>query len=90
MQSVCAAGWYFSAKVEEMQGTGNMDQGPGRQGLGGTMNREWHKEHKMPSGATAKERIEWHLEHTKNCACRPFPKELLERLSEKQRLVVRA
>jgi hypothetical protein len=41
------------------------------------MNREWHKEHKMPAGATEKERIEWHLEHTRNCTCRPFPKKLL-------------
>ncbi len=39
------------------------------------MNREWHKEHKMPAGATEKERIEWHLEHARNCACRPIPKE---------------
>jgi hypothetical protein len=41
------------------------------------MNREWHKEHKMPAGATEKERIEWHLEHARNCTCRPFPKKLL-------------
>ncbi len=47
------------------------------------MNREWHKQHEMPRGATAEERIEWHLEHTKNCACRPFPKGLLAKM-EKQ------
>ena len=49
------------------------------------MNREWHKQHKMPAAATVKQRIEWHLDHTKNCACRPFPKGLLSELSEKQR-----
>ena len=49
------------------------------------MNREWHKEHRMPDGATVKERIGWHLEHTKNCACRPFPKELLAKLNEAER-----
>jgi hypothetical protein len=46
------------------------------------MNREWHKQHAMPSGATEKQRIEWHIEHTKNCACRPFPQGLLAKLSE--------
>ena len=48
------------------------------------MNLEWHKKHKMPSAATVKERVEWHLEHTRNCSCRPFPKGLLSELSEKQ------
>jgi len=47
------------------------------------MNREWHKQHKMPERATEKERIEWHLEHAKNCTCRPAPKELLAKM-EKQ------
>jgi hypothetical protein len=50
---------------------------------GGTMNREWHRQHKMPERATEKERIEWHLEHAKNCTCRPAPKELLAKM-EKQ------
>jgi hypothetical protein len=26
--------------------------------------------------------LQWHLEHTRNCACRPFPKGLMEKLSE--------
>jgi len=47
------------------------------------MNREWHKQHKMPAGATEKEPIEWHLEHTRNCGCRPAPTELLAKV-EKQ------
>jgi len=49
------------------------------------MNREWHKEHAMPRRATAKERIEWHLEHTRHCGCRPFPKGLLAELSAAQK-----
>jgi hypothetical protein len=47
------------------------------------MNREWHKQHRMPKGATEKERIEWHREHAKNCTCRPAPKNLLAKM-EKQ------
>ncbi len=49
------------------------------------MNREWHKQHAMPSGATEKQRIKWHLEHTRNCACRPFPRGLLAKLSEAEK-----
>jgi hypothetical protein len=49
------------------------------------MNREWHKQHKMPGTTTENERIEWHIEHTRNCSCRGFPEGLLPKLSEKQR-----
>jgi len=45
------------------------------------MNREWHKQNKMPDKATEKERIEWHIEHARNCTCRPAPKELLSKLN---------
>jgi hypothetical protein len=49
------------------------------------MNREWHEQHKMPDGATSNQRIQWHLEHIRNCACRPFPAKLFEMLSDRQR-----
>jgi hypothetical protein len=48
------------------------------------MNKEWHKQHTMPSGATEKQRIEWHLEHTKHCGCRPFPKKLAQKMKEQE------
>ncbi len=54
-------------------------------GPGGTMNREWHEGHKMPARATANERIEWHLAHSKSCGCRPFPKKLAEKMSEEEK-----
>lgn len=49
------------------------------------MNREWHLHHKMPASATEQQRVQWHLEHTRNCACRPFPLGLLAKLSEAQK-----
>jgi hypothetical protein len=49
------------------------------------MNRDWHKQHPMPPAATAEVRVEWHLKHTKNCSCRPFPQGLLSRLSEEEK-----
>lgn len=36
----------------------------------------WHKHHPMPKSPTAEERIAWHLEHQKECACRPIPPKL--------------
>jgi hypothetical protein len=48
------------------------------------MNREWHKQHKMPERATENERIEWHLEHARNCTCRPVPKGLLAKMGKKE------
>jgi hypothetical protein len=35
----------------------------------------------MRAKATEKDRTAWHLEHAKNCACRPAPKELLSKLN---------
>lgn len=49
------------------------------------MNRSWHMEHKMPTAASQKDRINWQLEHSRNCRCRPFPAKLLASLSEKDR-----
>jgi hypothetical protein len=51
-------------------------------GSGEAMNKEWHKQHTMPSAANEQQRIQWHLEHTKHCGCRPFPKKLAEKMKE--------
>ena len=40
------------------------------------MNKEWHSKHKMPKNPTAEQRLKWHIEHAKNCGCRPIPKSL--------------
>ena len=44
------------------------------------MNKKWHQQHVMPKNAMLNERIAWHREHQKHCACRPIPKKLLERM----------
>jgi hypothetical protein len=54
------------------------------------MNKDWHNQNRMPRNASPKERIQWHIEHVKNCSCRPFPKELRSKLSEEeQRLLAK-
>jgi len=40
------------------------------------MNAAWHEKHPMPRPATRDQRIAWHLEHQKKCACRPIPTKL--------------
>lgn len=37
------------------------------------LNREWHLAHVMPRNATLEERLNWHLAHAANCACREMP-----------------
>jgi uncharacterized protein YdhG (YjbR/CyaY superfamily) len=44
------------------------------------MNAVWHKKHALPRGASFQERITWHREHQKRCACRPIPPKLLAQM----------
>ena len=40
------------------------------------INAAWHKAHRMPKNATLEQRIAWHREHAKRCACQPIPEKL--------------
>jgi len=40
------------------------------------LNKEWHLAHRMPKNPTLDQRIEWHIEHSKHCKCRPMPDKL--------------
>lgn len=37
------------------------------------LNREWHRQHRMPPRATREQRIKWHVARALVCACRPVP-----------------
>jgi len=39
----------------------------------GKLNAEWHNAHPMPKKPSLDERVAWHLEHARACACRPIP-----------------
>ena len=41
------------------------------------MNKPWHAANPMPPKPTLEQRIQWHREHQKQCACREVPKSLL-------------
>ena len=38
------------------------------------LNKEWHLKNKIPRNADRAQRIKWHENRAKNCACRPIPK----------------
>jgi hypothetical protein len=40
------------------------------------MNKAWRPANPMPSKATLDQRIRWHAEHARACACRPIPDNL--------------
>jgi DNA-3-methyladenine glycosylase I len=43
------------------------------------MNRKWHAAHVLPRNANDRARLRWHLEHQKQCGCRPIPAALARR-----------
>ena len=45
------------------------------------MNSEWHKRHVLRKGGSLEQRIAWHREHQKRCACRPIPPKLEEAMA---------
>lgn len=47
------------------------------------LDKAWHLKHRMPPNATFEQRVRWHLEHVKHCACRPIPAKLREEMKSK-------
>ncbi len=48
------------------------------------INKAWHEQHKMPKNANFEQRVQWHMEHLKNCQCRKeIPKKLVEEMVKK-------
>ena len=47
-------------------------------------NKEWHLAYRMPKNATMQQRINWHIEHQKNCSCRPIPQKILDEINAKK------
>lgn len=43
-----------------------------------TINAAWHAKHKLARNASLEERLDWHLAHAANCACRPMPPSIRE------------
>jgi len=37
------------------------------------MNKDWHKQHRMPRDASPRERVQWHLEHREELFMQAVP-----------------
>ncbi len=47
------------------------------------LNAPWHLKNKMPKNPRLDQRIEWHLDHVKNCQCRPLGGKILEEIKKR-------
>jgi len=47
------------------------------------INKEWHLKNKMPANPTIEQRIDWHIEHARNCSCREIPAKLMEEIKKR-------
>ena len=53
------------------------------------INREWHLRNRMPTRANLDQKIQWHTDHTRVCACRIIPEKIkAEMAKRKPKLVV--
>ena len=50
------------------------------------INAEWHRKNKMSKNPTLDERIKWHLDHSKNCSCRPLTGKILKEIKKRKLL----
>jgi len=50
------------------------------------INKEWHLANKMPKNPSIEQKIIWHLEHSKNCQCRPLSGKILEEIKKRKLL----
>jgi len=46
------------------------------------MNKEWHRLNPMPPKATREQRIAWHVEHARECACRSVPESIRDEVQK--------
>jgi len=48
------------------------------------INKAWHEAHRMAKNATLQQRIVWHREHARHCACRPIPEKLWAEMKKRE------
>lgn len=48
------------------------------------INSKWHNENRMPPNPTLDQRLEWHLEHARHCACRPMPASIAKEIARRE------
>lgn len=46
----------------------------------GKINAEWHLKNKMPRCPSLDQRVDWNVEHARNCQCRKLEGKILEEI----------
>jgi hypothetical protein len=49
------------------------------------LSKEWHAKNRMPKNPAMDERLQWHLEHSQKCGCRPVSESVLVYVRSKGR-----
>lgn len=47
------------------------------------INKEWHLKNRMSKNPSFEERLNWHVEHAKNCNCREMPEKMKEEVKKR-------
>jgi len=47
------------------------------------MNAEWHRAHVLGRNASLDDRVLWHVEHARMCACRPIPESIRTEMTKR-------
>jgi hypothetical protein len=50
------------------------------------INKEWHVKNPMPKNPTLEQRINWHIEHSKNCSCREMPPVIKKEIQKRKKI----
>jgi hypothetical protein len=50
----------------------------------GRVNKDWHATHRMPRNATLEQRVRWHREHARACACREMPASIRKAIEKRK------
>jgi hypothetical protein len=48
------------------------------------LNRQWHLAHPMPKNPSLEQRIEWHIEHSRQCNCREIPESIKQEIAKRK------
>ena len=51
------------------------------------INKQWHEQNRMPKTPSLETRINWHLEHARECSCRPVPEKLLVEMRKRHLII---
>jgi hypothetical protein len=46
-------------------------------------NDEWHSKNSLPQNSSIDQRVQWHMDHARNCSCPSFDEDILEEIKKR-------